>query len=82
MGKEFFRIFASRETTPTTNSKQLKKIDVEGEDLYGAYVEELNVQGYEIHDVWLVEDDHVTTNHQRAVRRSGRKGGYYPAGGR
>lgn len=79
MGKAFFRIFASRETDPRTNSKQLKKIDVEGEALYGAYVEELNDQGYTINDVWLVEEDHVTTNMQnprRNVQHRNRKGGY------
>lgn len=78
-----FHIFASKDTNPHTNSKELRKHVVDGAT-YEAAIETLNAKGYEINDVWVEDDAHVTTNTQRSyhhenrqLRQHNRKGGYY-----
>ncbi len=74
-----FHIFASKDSNLKPHSKNLKKFEAEGEGLYGAYVEELNEQGYEINDVWVETDEAITTNVQNPRRKlQGRRGGYLP----
>jgi CRISPR/Cas system CSM-associated protein Csm4 (group 5 of RAMP superfamily) len=70
-----FHIFASKETTVSSHSKTLKKVVAPNETLYGAYIEELHDQGYEINDVWTEEPEQRRTNHQHQ-RTHTRKGGY------
>jgi hypothetical protein len=70
-----FHIFASKETVSGSHSKELKKVVAPNETLYGAYIEELNDQGYEINDVWTEEPEQTRTNHQRQPMQT-RKGGY------
>jgi CRISPR/Cas system CSM-associated protein Csm4 (group 5 of RAMP superfamily) len=70
-----FHIFASKETIPSSHSKELKKAVASNETLYAAYVEELYDQGYEINDVWMEEAEQTRTNHQRPPKQT-RKGGY------
>jgi len=75
-----FHIFASQNSHKST-SKELRKFEVEDEEMYGPAVEELEGQGYQVNEVWVQDGDRILINTQKPQSKSSSRrvrGGYYP----